>query len=365
MNDDGFHVNIPDAPKNAEAFLKYRTSALAGSQVDAIFYCTGVFNYYTHHSEISEIIKVNGHNKPLWTWELKNIEGRDSLEIMVNFSREHDMEIFWSMRMNDTHDYAYPPLMCQWKKDHYEYMMGWNECKPSAVNYEIPQVRRKVFDILQDVCTRYDVDGIELDFFRHPSFFKISSAGQATQEQCDLMTDLLRQVRQMTEKTAAKRGKPMLIAVRVPDSAGYAKAIGLDLQRWLEDDLVDILVGSGYFQLEPWENFVAMGAKFNTPVYPCLSTSRLVDAAYPEKPADVEVMRGEALRAWQAGVSGIYTFNRVDPEDPIFRELGDPDLLATLPHKYTFNPGLKAHMDNWCPNGSRFLIPDERKLTCR
>ena len=35
--------------------------------------------------------------------------------------------------------------------------------------------------------------------------------------------------------------------------------------------------------------------------------------------------RGEALNAWHAGVSGIYTFDRFDPRDPIFREPGsDP-----------------------------------------
>ena len=32
----------------------------------------------------------------------------------------------------------------------------------------------------------------------------------------------------MTEEVAARRGRPMLIAARLPDSVAYNKAIGLD-----------------------------------------------------------------------------------------------------------------------------------------
>lgn len=60
----------------------------------------------------------------------------------------------------------------------------------------------------------------------------------------------LRRVRTMTDEVGQKRGRPLLIAVRVPDSAGYAKALGLDVPRWLEEDLIDIMVAGGYFWLQ-------------------------------------------------------------------------------------------------------------------
>ena len=58
------------------------------------------------------------------------------------------------------------------------------------MNYEVPEVREKVLRILTDVAARYDVDGLELDFFRHPVYFQPQIFGKpVTQEQCDMLTD--------------------------------------------------------------------------------------------------------------------------------------------------------------------------------
>ncbi len=363
VNNDGNDCRgrKPDEPKTAESFLSKRTSPLVGSQVDAIFYCTGVFNSYTHHSDETELRAHGDRYADDWAWELQEIEGRDSLEIMVDFGHRQGWEVLWSMRMNDTHDSADDALLCRWKQDHPDYLMGekgekfpYGGQRWSAVNYAIPEVRDKVFRILQDVCTRYDVDGLELDFFRHPVYFEPQMTGDpVTQEHCDMMTALLGRVRAMADEVAEKRGRPVLIAVRVPDSLGYSKAIGLDLERWLEDGLIDIVTGGGYFHLELWENLVALGKQYNVPVYACLSASRIVDPSYPEKPGTLEVWRGEALRAWEAGVGGIYTFNRFNPNDPIFREIGDPGILRGLDRVYEYNPG-KAQAA-WLKGGEQFI----------
>jgi len=339
MNNDGNDCwnPRPGEPKTPESFLSKRTTPLLGSQVDAIFYCTGVFNSYTHQGQETELRTLADRGITDWAHELIG-QGRDSLRIMVDFGHEHGIEVFWSMRMNDTHDSADPALHCRWKKDHPDLLMGkstdrfpYGGRRWSAVNYELAPVREKVFRILQDVATRYDVDGLELDFFRHPVYFRPQLTGEpVTQAQCDLMTDLIRRVRQMADAQAEKRGRPMLIAVRVPDSLGFARAIGLDLQRWLEEGLIDIVVGSGYFHLEPWENLVALGKRYEVPVYACLSGSRVVSSDKPESRGDIALWRGEAMRAWEAGVNGIYTFNRFNPRDPIFRELGSPEKWQLL-----------------------------------
>lgn len=367
MNNDGNDCRKKpdvDEPVTAENFLRQRTSPLVGSHVDTIFYCTGIVNVYTHHSDETELRATADRAVVDWAHQLKAKTGYDSLEIMIDFGHDQGWEIFWSMRMNDTHDSGDPTMLCQWKKDHPDLLMGQTGQKfPhgghrwSAVNYALPEAREKIFRILQDVATRYDVDGLELDFWRHPVYFKQQMTGQpVTQEQCDLMTDLLRRVRAMTDSRAEQRGRPFLIAARVPDSIGFSKEIGLDLVHWMEEDLVDILSVGGYYRFEPWENFVALGRKYKVPVYAVLSASRLVSSSAPESEGDLKLWRGAALRAWKAGVDGIYTFNRFNPKDPIFRELGDPKLLETKEHSYQFIPG-KIN-DYWLKNAKRFLKPE-------
>lgn len=369
MNNDGNDARTGDkpVPHDVETFLQQRTTPLVGSQVDAIFYCTGVFNLYTHQSDETELRGHGDKNTVDWGWELTKLN-TDSLRVITDFGHEHQIEVFWSMRMNDTHDSGDNALLCQWKQDHPDYLMGTKDDRfPyggkrwSAVNYGLPEVREKVFRILRDVATRYDIDGLELDFFRHPVYFKPQMTGEpVTQAHCDMMTDLLRRVRTMTAEVAEQRGRPLLISVRVPDSLGFAKAIGLDYEQWLQEDLIDLLVGSGYFHLEPWENFVALGRKYDVPVYACLSASRIVSPSRPGDRVAPSVWHGEAALAWKAGTSGIYLFNCFNPKDQLFRTLGSPETLLpleALPRPIT---GSKRTIDYWLKDGSRFVtIPEE------
>ncbi len=370
MNNDGNDclAEFLAGPPTPENFLAIRTTPLVGSQVDAIFYCSGVFNIYTNHSSVTELQDHLYGERRTFAKDLYANCGKDPLTLMIEFCHAHRIEIFWSMRMNDTHDSSpqWAGLMSQWKKDHPELLMGKRgqrfaagNGRWSSVNYGEPVVREQVYRILEDVITRYDIDGVELDFFRHPVYFKSQMmGGHASQEECDEMTALVARVRALCEQVGRERKRPMLIAARVPDSVSYSLAIGLDLERWLRDDLVDILTGSCYFHLEPWENWAALGRRWNVPVYACLSGSRLVSSSSPEAPADLPQWRGEALNAWEAGVSGIYTFNLFDPRSPLFRELGDPKLLRTLPHTYKFDPGSTAAMRQWLKGGEKYLVPE-------
>ena len=309
----------------------------------AIFYCTGVFNFYSHHSAETEPLQYTTEQYRDQGWDL-GTRGPDTLATIVDFGHRHGMEVFWSMRMNDTHDSYTPHLLCRWKKDHPEWLMAKKGDKRirsaagrwSAVNYGVPEVREKVFRILADVAARYDVEGLELDFFRHPIYFQPQIFGRpVTQEHRDMLTDLMRRVRKMTDRRAGERGRPMLIAVRVPDSVEYCSAIGIDLVRWLKEDLVDLLVVGGYFQLNPWETSVALGHKYGVPVYPSLDDPRFRDKEAQELRNSAACCRGRALEAWAAGGDGIYLFNFFDPHSFLLKELGDPKAMVNMEHLYT------------------------------
>ena len=57
-------------------------------------------------------------------------QGTDPLEVMIDFCRKNNLEIFWGMRMNDTHDTSNPLLRPRWKVDHPDYLMGTEDRPP-------------------------------------------------------------------------------------------------------------------------------------------------------------------------------------------------------------------------------------------
>lgn len=368
VNNDGNDcVRLPRSEGvSAERFLASRTSPLVGSHVDAISYCTGVFDYYTHHSAETQLRTGEDKGVDDWSTDLPEVTGKDSLETMVGFCHAQGWECFWSFRVNDTHDASPSRLLSKWKQEHPQYLMGkrgdtfpFGHDRWSSVDYGLPEVRAKVLRILADVATRYDVDGIELDFYRHSVLFRSSMMGEdPTDDECASLVDLFADLRALTVDVAARRGRPFLVAVRVPDSIGYCRAIGIDLPTLLERDLVDILIGGGYFKLEPWANWAALGRQYDVPAYAAFVSRRLMGGGHPSQDTDLAVWRGEALNAWKAGVSGVCTFNRFDPHDPVFREIGDPDLLETLDRvdqEAYVAEDCWSRPETWVRDGRRFL----------
>ena len=326
FNNDGGDISRARA-HTSEALLEVRTSALVGSQVDAICY---------------NAVKV--FHGVRWARDKFRI---DPLETMVDFCRSAGTEIFCSFRMNDIHNPS------RFHQDHPECLFGTQQKEPPygawfGVDYSQPVARERAFSEVREICNRYDLDGIELDFFRHPVFFKRHAWGEPLEQaQLDEMTGLLRRIRTMTDLTSMGRARPMLLAVRVPESLGYCQATGLDLERWLSEDLVDLLVAGGDFSLAPWEHMVELGHKYDVPVYACLNNSWANGLGAIESHGEgrheakdrnsIESYRGRAAVAWNAGVDGVYLFNFFDPHLSLWREVGDRKTLGGLDKVFYVN----------------------------
>ena len=146
----------------------------------------------------------------------------------------------------------------------------------------------------------------------------------------------------------------MPIAIRVPDSVGYCTDVGLDVVRWLKEGLVDILVVSCYFRLNPWEVSVELGHKYGVPVYPCLSETRLAGQAKKVRDSDA-CWRARAANVWASGADGVYTFNIPQPRRRIYRQMGDPDTLAGHDKVYTTGARDASMIRFMYANGERYL----------
>jgi len=353
-----------------DALLKVRTSPLKGSQVDTIFYCTwsSGFSYFTHDTKVGDVFTETrsklSKNK---TAELI-AKGHDPLKVVTNWCKQNEVEVFWTFRMNDTHDVSrewygpllFPPL----KKKHPEWLVGSAEKRPpngrwTAVDFTRPEICDLAFRYVEEVCQNYDVDGVELDFFRHLNYFKRVSWGEpAGKKELQILNNLMRRIRKMADEEGNKRGRPFLIAIRVPDSVEYSRVLGLDVETWLQEGLVDVLTVSGYFRLNPWKKSVELGHKYHVPVYAGLSESRQKDKVARKVYASTEGFRGRAMTAWSEGVDGIYLFNSFNPHHPLWRELGDPESLKKLPKVYFTSARSFASVNSWWKKGASFMNRD-------
>ncbi len=332
-------------------FLARRTTDLVGSHVDTLAYCSisSGFSNFTHNTSLGTVLERSASEFGI-SPNMRNIardlidQGTDCLAAMVDFAHDNDQEVFWSMRMNDTHDVAHRPeapyfLFPPLKTAHPEWLVGEPVKRTpvgrwSSVDYARPEVRDLAFGYIEEVVDNYDVDGVELDFFRHLCYFaSVAHGGVASDDQRQAITDLMRRVREMTEQAGMRRGRPILVSVRVPDSVDYAREMGLDIERWLAEGLVDQLVTTCYFRLNPWEYSVQLGHQYGVPVYPCLSDSRVTGETRFRRSSPASY-RGRALSAWAAGADGIHLFNLFNPNSEVFRQVGDPKLLQSMDKLY-------------------------------
>ena len=266
-------------------FLSARIGPLIGTQVDSSWYntCTEGCRF-THQTKVGEFI-----DREL-SARLVEEYGRDSLQIQTDFCHQKGIEAFWSLRMNDTHD-SYPAGARRWlrglaafKREHPEYCMGeegdWEkhygtsrQCWAS-LDFSIPEVREYTYSLIAEVAPSYDVDGIELDFLRDPQYFRPTlDLLPVEPHHVEVMTDLVRRVRKLVDEVSDQRGRPLLLAARIPYSVEDSIFIGLDVEQWLREDLIDILIPGGIFESRLTESFapiIQLGHAHDLPVYPCI-----------------------------------------------------------------------------------------------
>lgn len=193
-------------------------------------------------------------------------------------------------------------------------------------------MRGHAFRFIDDVCTRYDVDGIEMEFMRNPAYFKRQAWGDGcTDEERSLMTAFVRRVWSMTEQVGLERGRPILIAARLPGAVGAYELFGLDVTRWLEGDLVDILA-PGELELSPWEEWVELGHSHGEPVYPCLSASVQRNGAAAPSLFDghLRMFWAPAMNVWHSGADGSLSLGNDRPTAQRQEEVRCPTISRSV-----------------------------------
>ena len=354
FTDDASVLSVNEPPLSLDRVREQMIEPLEGTPA-SLWWSVGDHEVFHHETEIGEIIGDGVDDFEKYDYfhsfsaaQFKRVSDNTRhlmqttggpLTTLIGMCREAGIEFFPRVRMNShyrkdpsTPDYG------RFRRDHPELLIGRpGEDIPvgshewhirTGLNYAFPEVRRFMASIVTELFERFDVDGVEMDFNRHPAFFRPNEAAAHGY----LVTDLVRHVRRRMDEVGAARGKRILLAVRVPPTLADSRRVGLDVRQWIAEGLVDIVTaGIGFVLFDlPIREFVEAARGTGVKVYGCIEALR---------PAvDQRVMRAMAKRCWDAGADGIYLYNFFplpgDWRRPILNELADPDRLERLDARY-------------------------------
>ncbi len=341
FNGDSAVLMHPGA-STVEGFLAPRLEALPGTPVTTISWSILAGDAPSYDSRIQPIYgDAQQLDRPdymnQYAANLKTLvnAGTCPLKIVTDFAHEHGMEAFASVRMNDVHDSFVEGHLSRWKLDHREFLVSARGLQTAiaepafpgsrvanlystALDFTHQVVRDRKFEIIEEVCLRYDLDGVELDFIRHPVLFKsIFEGGTITPEQISLMTSFIRRIRERMNEIGNERGRPLLLAVRTPDDLELSLGIGLDLEAWMREGLVDMLfLGGGYAHFSlPVAKMAKAAHAHGVPLYPCINNpGQLMDGK------GIEMTRALATKWYADGADGLYFWNLTAPWEQIHDE---------------------------------------------
>ena len=312
-----------DYPLTPEKWVAESIRPLVNTQVDTLFYNLCSSDGYCCGLETGQILMDNFDKLgDAWVWRYrentKNLIAHDANppKLAVEYAKKLGIKALPVVRMNDPHDQFYkyevsafklanPHLVIGHKTGYVDWEKGaQGHADPKSLDsrvwglfdYAHQEVRDHKLAIIEEFITRWDNDGVSLDFERDPWLF----VEEGKPENADLLTDLLRRVREVLDTTARARKRPQHLHVRVLPDVDLCYARGMDVKTWIEEGLVDaISPGCGYMtltlDLAPWLALVAGKPCW---IYPSNNHWKI----------------GEEVRAWaklmyQRGAHGLYFFN--------------------------------------------------------
>ena len=378
FNSDGdIHFRGVQSPQDMDGFYR-GIDELAGTQVDCYCYCISAGgDTYRHPSDVAPLLGADLETLDgVPDYLRRDIEntrallaaGIDPLVLLPRRARGHGMEFWASMRMNDIHD-DYPECAAYhggFRKAHPELLLGSPYPEPKhrgnwragfcwGLDYARPEVRERQLALIEEVLTRYDVDGFELDFLRGAYYFKTDERGSAM----PLMTDFVRGVRRLVDRAGEGKGRPLTLAIRVGRDVEECRRSGLDVRTWAAEGLADLLIPMWAGRMDTEADVAGMVALARTADSAGTRVAGgLVGSVYgygilPDHDtglwcnATLEMLRAGAMTYFSQGAACTYLFNYdcqrlhgvnkpySHGELQALREIGDAAALARLNKRYS------------------------------
>ena len=341
------HASFANDPSRWKKAVESLVHAHADAGVDTFVHCVfSRFGTTMPDARTAEPV----YNQLRKTVPLKKFQeaGYDVVQIMLDQTHRDGMTFMAGLRMNDRHGISHTPQVhdgVSYVARMWQEKVEWRlEGVPGGFDYSKKPVREAMLAFIEEVLKRYDVDGVEFDYLR---FILIFPKG-TEQENAPLLTDFHQRTRELLDKASAKRGRRLLLGVRVPNTLAECRTYGYDVKAWIDQNVVDYIVPSqfGYMEVNrPVEPFRELTEGTEVRVYPSLNLW-----AGPCRFLTVEsgLWRPEHYRAaarnfYAFGADGIATYNYL-PSKPQYAAFSVvlERLSALSP---MVNPGILAGYD--------------------
>jgi hypothetical protein len=350
---DGSFLHYVPPPITRERFLEETVGGLLGTQVDGIIChmfsfgdAVPLFRSALDDSMLIRPKKLVSINN--WR-NLHNLDAvlkmeSDPWSEAIALAHEHGKEFWAAMRFNDAHPSSYG-MRSQFGLAHPEHYLGsrcnlHDEGDPEPcrhLDYSLREVQLYRLRQIEEVCSRYDVDGLELDLTRDLGHF----APGTLEQRAGILSAYLRELRETLERVGVGRGRRLALGLRVPGTPAACWDVAYDVKCWMRQGIMDMLTPSVYYDTScelPYATWVEMARGSSCRIY-----ASVMEGVGPGRfaPPPKEAVRAAALNAWRAGVCGINLFNfhhqiitdRVQDVE-LLSQLGDPRTLERADKLY-------------------------------
>ena len=299
-----------------DTWIDYRFSYIdePDSQIDSVFWDIGRLGQVLYPSKFLDPL-VNAEFQK-WRDQGIDVAGR-----LIAETKRRGLEAFWHHRASEV-DLNVTGTGAAWKDEaaplkraHPDWVLKTGWWRHGLWNFAVAAVREQTVRTLREVAEMYDIDGVEIDFARHVPCLPLGRQWELR----DHVTELMRMTRGMALEVERNRGRPLLVAAKVPRNLAGCRIDGFDVAAWANENLVDILtLGSRSADVDVGA-FRRITADRNIKLQPCFDDHHTTDGyRYPP----IEVLRGVFSNWWQQGADGIVTFNWSNAPPEVCERLG-------------------------------------------
>jgi hypothetical protein len=350
---DGRHplIYMYEPPMQKEEF-EAGVDELVGTPVEAIMFCLGDGRTVLHDTKVGELW---GHNVEKWPHLIfrrahQNArdliqQGHDPLRIICDRAHAKGMLVYPTLLVQQGGGERGTDVRCsdfRFDNKHLEIGAG-GDLDPefpglACLDFKHEEVREERFALIEETLNNYSIDGFELQLNYTPYYFHPDEVDAGR----EIMTAWIRQVYEAVKRSGATRE----LAVRIPASIEGCQQVGLDITEWIQEGIVDVLIGQTFSSPELLDSTV----EFRPLVEAAEGSDCRVHAAiqsYVDSDrlgtATIEMMRAVACNYWEQGVDGMYLAHWFGnwPYQASFyeklRELPHPDIMASK-DKYYYVP---------------------------